>query len=164
MRDSTSNKNSVNIRPMKEEDIPRVAEFDRLSFSLPWSDRSFRHDLNQNPASRLWVAECIDESGIPIIVGDIVVWLILDEAHIGTISVHPEYRRQGIGKKMLEWAIDSLKKEGAVCFILEVRKGNIPAQALYQQFGFKVEGVRKGYYQDNGEDALIMVLDIKLKK
>ena len=150
---------TILLRPMRDEDISEVVEIDKISFSLPWSERSYRYDLHSNPSARLWVAEII-LNGVKKIVGMIVVWLIIDEVHIGTIAVHPSFRRQGIAKKLLSLAINSLLAEGAKTFTLEVRKGNSEAQALYAQFGFQVTGVRRRYYQDNGEDALIMTLNI----
>ena len=146
---------------MKPEDVSRVVEIDRLSFSLPWSERSYRYDLQSNPAARLWVADCIHDDGANLVIGMIAVWLIIDEVHIGTIAVHPDYRRLGIGKRLLETAMQNLVIEGAESFTLEVRRSNIAAQTLYLQMGFREVGVRKRYYQDNGEDALLMVLEKK---
>ena len=93
------------IRPMGDEDIPRVQEIDRVSFALPWPDSAYKYELHENPGSLLWVAE----TGSPLqVVGMIVVWLIVDEAHIASIAVQPEYRNQGIAGLLLCEALKSV--------------------------------------------------------
>ena len=84
--------------------------------------------------------------------------VILDEAHITNVAVLPEYRKQGIGEKMMREILRIAKEHGAVAMTLEVRPSNAPALALYHKFGFVSEGIRKQYYEDNGEDAIIMWL------
>jgi ribosomal-protein-alanine N-acetyltransferase len=142
------------IRRMTLDDVPRVAEIDRLSFSLPWPERSFRFEVTQNPASRGWVAEI--ESHV---VAMLVLWLIVDEAHIATIAVHPDFRRQGIGEQVLLAALRAARAEGARWAFLEVRAGNTAAQAMYRKYGFVVDGRRPKYYKDNNEDAILMSLE-----
>lgn len=149
--------NAVTIRRMQLADIPQVAEIDKSSFSLPWPERSFKYELTENKGSRQWVAE-VEENGVPRLVGMIVCWLILDELHVGTIAVVPEYRRQKIGQKLMLQAFREIKKEGAVSAFLEVRRSNQSARALYAKLGFIEEGVRKHYYKDNHEDAILMTL------
>lgn len=141
----------MNIRRMTLADIPQVVAIDQASFSLPWPERSFRFEVTDNPASRVWVAE-IDGR----VVGMIVVWLLVDEAHIATIATHPAYRRQGIASRLLIHALDSLKDEGAVNSVLEVRESNTAAQEMYRKFGFAESGRRHRYYRDNDEDAILM--------
>jgi [ribosomal protein S18]-alanine N-acetyltransferase len=142
------------IRRMELEDIPAVHEIDLLSFSLPWPERSFRFELTENPVSRGWVAE-VDQK----IAAMLVLWFIVDEAHVATIAVHPDFRRQGIGEQILLQALRAAHAEGAQRAFLEVRAGNAAAQAMYKKYGFEVAGVRRGYYQDNDEDALLMNLE-----
>ena len=89
----------------------------------------------------------------------LVAWLLVDEAHIATISTHPDFRRQGIAQKLLAHALQHMKNEGAVTSFLEVRAGNIAAQEMYRKFGYKVSGHRKRYYKDNDEDAILMTLE-----
>lgn len=145
------------LRRMKAVDIPQVYALDVTSFSLPWPERSYRYEVEENEHSRPWVME--DTSATPArIVGMIVVWLILDEAHVATLAVHPDYRRRGIGQRLLANALLEAQKEGAKLSYLEVRKTNSGAQALYERFGFLVDGVRPRYYVDNGEDAILMSL------
>ena len=142
------------IRRMTLADVPAVHEIDLLSFSLPWPERSFRFELTENQVSRAWVAE-VDGK----IAAMLVLWFIIDEAHIATIAVHPDFRRQGIGEQILLHALRAARNEGAQRAFLEVRAGNAAAQAMYRKYGFEVAGVRPGYYKDNNEDALLMNLE-----
>jgi len=135
-------------------DVPAVHEIDLLSFSLPWPERSFRFELTDNQVSRGWVAE---EDGK--IAAMLVLWFIVDEAHIATIAVHPDFRRQGIGEQIMLHALRAAREEGARRAFLEVRAGNAAAQAMYKKYGFDVVGVRAGYYKDNNEDAFLMNLE-----
>lgn len=142
------------IRKMTLDDIPAVLELDQRSFSLPWPERSFRFELTDNPASRCWVAELDGK-----VVAMIIVWLIVNEAHVATLATHPDYRRQGIARSLLANALRHLIDEGARSSFLEVRESNAAAQALYQQFGYEKTGRRRRYYRDNDEDAILMNLD-----
>jgi ribosomal-protein-alanine N-acetyltransferase len=147
----------VTIRPMEFDDLPQVSAIDRLSFSLPWPERAFHYELSQNPNARLWVAE-VNASEEKVVVGLVVVWLIVEEAHIANIAVHPDYRNRGIGKQLLEAALKSAILSGAREAMLEVRANNQVAQEMYRQFGFEVVSRRPRYYRDNNEDALLMNL------
>jgi len=142
------------IRKMTVEDIPAVIALDQMSFSLPWPERSFRFELTENPASRSWVAE-VDGR----IVGMIVNWLLVDEVHVATIATHPDFRRQGIAKKLLTHSLRYMVGEGAVSSFLEVRENNSAAREMYRKFGYEETGRRKGYYKDNNEDAILMTLN-----
>ena len=133
--------------------MPAVAELDQISFSLPWPERSFRFEVTDNPASRCWVAEADGR-----VVGMIVAWLFVDEVHIATIATHPDFRRQGIAQKLLTHTLRYTSDEGAVSSFLEVRESNLAAQAMYRKFGYENTGLRKRYYKDNGEDAVLMTL------
>ena len=144
----------LSIRKMTVEDIPAIVELDQKSFSLPWPERSFRFEVTNNPASRCWVAELDGK-----IVGMIVVWLIVDEAHVATLATYPDFRRQGIGKRLLSHALRNLIEEGARSSFLEVRESNVAAQELYRKFGYEETGRRRRYYKDNDEDAILMNLD-----
>lgn len=145
---------SVEIRRMTLEDIPSVVALDALSFSLPWPEKSFRFELTENPASRCWVVELDGK-----IVGMLVAWLLVEEAHIATIATHPHHRRQGIARKLLEYALRYMSKEGAVTSFLEVRESNTAAQEMYRKFGYEAVGRRKRYYKDTDEDAILMTLN-----
>jgi ribosomal-protein-alanine N-acetyltransferase len=149
----------VLIRPMRMEDLEQVHAIDDQSFSMPWPASAYRYELTENQNSLAWVAETHRAKGERLVVGIMVVWLILDEAHIATLAVHPEYRRQGIARRMLVHALKKVIQRGFHLATLEVRSGNLPAQNLYRDFNFKVVGRRYRYYRDNSEDALIMTAE-----
>lgn len=149
---------SFRIRPMRLDDLGQVQALDQISFSLPWPPSAYRFELKENSHSRLWVAEYEYPDGSNVIVGVIVLWMIIDEAHIATIAVHPDYRRRGIGKQLVATALAEGIRQGAASATLEVRAGNEAAQNLYRQFRFEVVGLRPRYYRDNNEDALIMTV------
>jgi len=144
---------NISIRKMAVSDIAAVVDLDQKSFSLPWPERSFRFELTDNPASRCWVAD-LDGN----IVGMIVVWLLVDEAHVATLATHPDHRRQGIGKRLLAHALLNMMREGARSSFLEVRASNVAAQEMYRKFGYEETGRRRHYYRDNDEDAILMNL------
>lgn len=149
----------IKIRSMLEEDLRQVQALDKISFSLPWPDNAFQVEFANKGVSYQWVAEASFSAANSCLAGMIVIWLIMDEAHIATIAVHPNYRRCGIGRTILGHALLSLKNKGAEKAFLEVRRGNLAAQGLYLHFGFSVTTVRRHYYQDNQEDALLMTLE-----
>jgi ribosomal-protein-alanine N-acetyltransferase len=149
----------VRLRPMRLEDVPRVHQLDVLAFSLPWPERSYRFEVSENRASSCWVAELPCAGGQAEVVGMMVNWVIVDELHIATIAVHPDHRRLGIGRRLLVQGLRAGWERGARKAYLEVRRSNLAAQEMYAGFGFSVNGERKQYYQDNHEDALLMILD-----
>lgn len=149
----------IQIRSMRREDLPAVIALDQHSFSLPWPESSYKYELEVNELSRCWVAETSTPDRPATLVAMIVIWLIVDEAHVATIAVHPEYRRQKIAQRLLAHALIDAYHTGAVRSFLEVRRGNEPAIRMYERFGYREVGVRKKYYQDNGEDAVLMDLD-----
>jgi ribosomal-protein-alanine N-acetyltransferase len=142
------------IRKMTLEDLEAVVAIDQVSFSLPWPARSFQFEVTDNEASRCWVTE-FDGRVVAMLVG----WLIVDELHIATIATHPDFRGQGIGKKILLHALRAAQEEGVVKSFLEVRAGNEIAQKMYREFGYEEDGIRKEYYKDNAEDAILMTLN-----
>ena len=144
----------MNIRRMTLDDLAQVVAIDKVSFSVPWPERSFRFEIADNPASRAWVAELDGK-----VVGAIVAWLLVDEAHIATIATHPDFRRQGIAGKLLIHALEYMRSEGARISVLEVRESNAAAQEMYRKFGFEESGRRPRYYRDNSEDAILMTLN-----
>jgi ribosomal-protein-alanine N-acetyltransferase len=139
---------------MSLADVGEVQQIDQLSFSLPWPERSFRFELTQNPTTRAWVAELDGR-----IAAMLVLWLVVDEAHIATIATHPDFRRRGIGERLMMEALVSARAEGGERAFLEVRESNQAAQAMYLKYGFEVVGRRPKYYQDNQEDAILMNLE-----
>ena len=148
----------LHIRSMQLDDLSQVLAIDSQSFTLPWPESAYRYELLENPCSFLMVAE-IEQSEVGrLIVGVVVVWMILDEAHIATIAVHPEFRGQGIASRLMVSVMrDAIQLEARLA-TLEVREQNTAAQRLYQRFGFDIVGRRPRYYKDNLEDALIMTV------
>lgn len=148
----------IRIRRMEIDDLPRVIELDRSSFSLPWPERSFHFELENNEVSRCWVAELLTSDAAPLVVGMIVVWLIVDEVHVATLAVSAEHRRHRIAQRLLAHTLIDAYHSGTSSSFLEVRSGNLAAIAMYQSFGYREVSVRRNYYKDNGEDALLMDL------
>ena len=146
----------VAVRSMNLDDLALVLDIDRLSFPVPWPERSYRYELTENPASHLLVAE--SNGALQRVVGFIGCWLIADEVHISTLAVHPSFRGLGIGRTLLEASLEEMARRGAEIATLEVRVSNATAISLYQKLGFELVGRRAGYYRDNGEDALLMTV------
>jgi ribosomal-protein-alanine N-acetyltransferase len=143
--------NNIVIRNMESEDIDNILELENMSFSTPWSKESFIKEIEENKLARYIVAKSNDK-----IIGYGGMWLILDEAHITNIAVHPEYRGEGIGNKLLNGLVDISKETMIKRMTLEVRKSNDPAINLYKNNDFIEVGIRPGYYSDTNEDAIIM--------
>ena len=149
----------MKCRPMKLDDIPRVHEIDVLSFSLPWPEKSYLFELTENPSTLAIVAEIVPCGTSPVVIGMAVVWIVVDEAHIATVAIHPEYRGNGYGKQLMAEMLHQSIQRGAVLATLEVRENNRLAQQMYTNFGFTTVGRRPRYYKDNNEDAIIMTLN-----
>jgi len=143
------------IRPMRAEDLTSVLRIDRLSFATPWSERTYRYELSENPTSRLLVAEEMGPQAHRV-VGYLGYWLIVDEMHISTLAVDPEERRKGLGGHLLRTAMKGAADAGAEVATLEVRESNLAGIQLYRGHGYEIVGRRPRYYRDNGEDALLM--------
>ena len=139
---------------MTVDDVPDVHRIERASFPVPWPDYAFRQELQTNRLAHYMVVRVLDET---VAYGGL--WMMVDEAHVTTFAVLPQWRRHGVGGRlMLEMAHLALDL-GARVMTLEVRLSNAAARSLYQQFGFRPVGVRPRYYSDNGEDALIMTTE-----
>jgi ribosomal-protein-alanine N-acetyltransferase len=151
--------NRISFRPMRKDDLDSVMVIDRLSFSMPWPESAYHHDLIINSDALLWVAEVISPDTGSKVVGMIDVWLILDQAHIATLAVHPDYRGKGIAADLLIKVLVEAVNRGARRAMLEVRASNQIAQSLYKDYGFEIVNRRRRYYRDNDEDALLMNLD-----
>jgi ribosomal-protein-alanine N-acetyltransferase len=141
----------VAIGPMSLDDVAAVHEIERLSFSVPWPAHAFEQELRGNRLAHYLVARAGDR-----LVGFAGTWLMVDDSHITTFGIHPDWRRQGIGRQLLLSLADLSMAIGARRMTLEVRVSNEAAQALYRSFGFEVVGRRPRYYTDDGEDALVM--------
>lgn len=142
---------AVLIAPMTSKDIMAVHELEKLCFSLPWSMEAFRIEIEENKCARYFVARATDR-----VVAYGGMWLIIDEAHITNIAVHPDYRNRGIGRLIMQALIKEAVRLSIERMTLEVRVSNFQAINLYKSLGFEEGGIRKGYYSNNREDALIM--------
>lgn len=150
--------NTVLFRPMKQSDLPAILEIERRSFSDPWSEVSFIDELLTNDLAYYVVADVDGQ-----IAGYAGMWVVLEEAQMTNVAIHPDYRNRGLGKGIVVYLIELANELGASEMTLEVRKSNQIAQRVYRNLGFGVIGQRKGYYPDNGEDAILMGLQIKSK-
>lgn len=144
----------VAIRDMYLSDLDRIMEIESRSFPTPWSRNAFQSELVENTFANYLV---LDFHGTVVAYGG--MWVILDEAHITNVAVHPDYRGHHLGELMMQGLIERAKRLNARRITLEVRRGNIIAQNLYKKLGFVQLGVRRGYYTDTHEDAFIMWKD-----
>ncbi len=144
-------KHKVELQNMSYEDIDQVCEIEKLSFTTPWSRESFEAEITKNNLAR-YIAAKVD--GKVAAYGG--MWIVLDEGHITNIAVHPDYRGQKIGEKLVQALIRTAKENKVSSITLEVRASNEVARNLYKKLGFEDSGLRKGYYSDTGEDAVIM--------
>jgi len=174
------NRLNVTVRPMTLDDIENVLILDRLSFPTPWSARTYRHEINNPERSTMVVVEPTDDSKSangsnpegffrrvfsppPIqpqthLMAYSGFWQIVEEAHISTIAVHPNWRGKKIGELLIWIMVREAMHRKAEMVTLEVRVSNTIAQNLYQKYGFEITGRRKGYYRDNHEDAYYMTV------
>ncbi len=141
----------VKVRKMTIEDIEPVHAIERESFSSPWTKRAFEQELTENKFAYYFIIELGEN-----IVGYCGLWIVFDDAQITNIAVLPQYRGRNLGEKLLSYVMDYAKELQAEQMTLEVRVSNHIAQALYKKLGFEAVGVRKNYYSDNQEDALLM--------
>ena len=140
----------VDIRRMQPGDVPAIMVIERQSFSAPWRESSYLTELTNRSAH--YLVACIGS----VIVGYGGQWVIMDEAHITTIAVDPMHRGEKIGEQLLIALLELAAQHKARRASLEVRESNLVAQNLYRKYGFETAAVRKGYYSDNREDALVM--------
>lgn len=143
------------LRKMRLDDLDQVVDLDRRSFSLPWSLSSYRYEILHSKISHCWVVEADRPTGA-LIAAVMVFYHIVDEVHIATIAVDERCRRMGIASRLIEELLRYCQMYQANRVFLEVRQSNLAAQTLYKKHGFVLNGVRKGYYSDNHEDALLM--------
>ena len=142
----------VIIRRMTEEDVRAVAVIEKATFPKPWSEESFRREVTTNVAARYLVAEKAGR-----VIGYAGAWVVLDECHITNIAIAEEERGKGYGQRLMGALMQYVSNLGAAWADLEVRVSNTLAQHLYSKAGFVSIGKRKRYYEDNGEDAFLMV-------
>lgn len=149
------------IRRMREEDLPAVRAIEALSFSNPWSDNTFRGEIQNTSVSFPMVV--VRRPGDPVVaeeevVAYIIYWQIRDDVQVNNVAVHPDCRGLGLGEALMRYAIARVRESGATFMTLEVRQSNAPALTLYNKLGFEVMGTRKNYYTKPDEDAFVMAL------
>jgi [ribosomal protein S18]-alanine N-acetyltransferase len=158
------------VEPMTLADIGRVLEIEQLSFSAPWSARAYRYEITKNEHSTMLVVRPAPQHRLaPIgwlrflspgaqgpVLGYGGFWLLIDDAHIATIAVHPDWRGRGLGELLLLSLLAEAAEVGAARATLEVRVSNTVAHCLYRKYGFQTVSRSKRYYADNNEDAYIM--------
>ncbi len=157
------------IEPMRLTDLDQVMTIERLSFRSPWSRRAYEFEIGQKEHSTMLVIRPAGQGSrwerlrarlrraprSPV-VGYGGFWLLVDEAHISTIAVHPHWRGRGLGERLLLALLERGRAQGAARATLEVRVSNLAAQRLYRKVGFEIVSRQKRYYADNDEDAYIM--------
>ncbi len=141
----------IEIRPMSFEHIPQVWEIERRIFPLPWTKDMFTSEISDRPRSSYFIAEDNEK-----VIGYAGMFTVADEAHITNLAVTPEYQKRGIGTALVVELLERCLERRARHIVLEVRKSNIRARKLYERFGFKEVGIRKAYYEDNKEDAVVL--------
>ncbi|MEK5640603.1 ribosomal-protein-alanine N-acetyltransferase [Paenibacillus rhizosphaerae] len=141
----------LTFRPMTLEDIPAVMVIEHDAFTLPWTEEAFRNELTHNHFARYMMMEWDGEP-----VGYAGMWTVIDEAHVTNIAVLSPYRGRKWGERLLLELMKTASQLGMKRMTLEVRVSNRVAQNLYMKMGFEPAGLRKGYYSDNQEDAMIM--------
>ena len=148
---------SLSLDRMRAEDLDEVLAIERASFTMPWSRGAFLYEMQQNRVARCWVAR--DET--LRVSGYLCLWEVADEIHITNVAVRPDLRRQGIARSLLRTVLDDARERRFKLVVLEVRPSNQHAVTLYESFGFRVVGRRRGYYYDTGEDALVMEVGLR---
>lgn len=141
-------------RLMQEKDLDGVLEVEECSFLFPWSRESFEHEIRENKLAKYIVVHPEDDEDK--IVAYAGMWVIVDEAHVTNVAVLPDHRGLGLGKYLMAALIQESIKHNVTRMTLEVRATNNIAQTMYRELGFKEAGVRKNYYKEENEDAIIM--------
>lgn len=144
------------IRAMEVQDLRRVCDLERSCFQAPWSEKSLADEILENPRSRTFV---VLKNGV--VIGYALYWHIDMEAHLARITINRGFRRKNIGSFLLNYLIKDIQNRNISVVYLEVRRSNIAAQNLYLKHGFLIDGVRKNYYLDENEDAILMSLPLK---
>jgi [ribosomal protein S18]-alanine N-acetyltransferase len=147
------------VRPMTAADLTRVLEIEQVAFRNPWSADLLRRELGHD-WSTILVAEEMGPRGQVTLVGFVIFWIVHDELHVLNVATAPEHRNRGVARTVLEACLDAGRKKRCTLATLEVRRSNAAALGLYRDFGFRPVGIRPNYYVDEGEDAIVMVLDL----
>lgn len=155
----TSPADSILLRRMVPEDLDALLELQRLSFAHPWSAELVKREMTHD-WSTILLAEDRGPDGAPRLLGFLIYWLVHDELHILNLATAPAYRRSGIARRLLDQALQNARAHKCAMATLEVRRSNEAAIALYRAYNFRAVGVRPNYYVDEGEDAIVMVVDL----
>ena len=155
--EAPADSNGIRLRRMTRRDVPEVLGIERRSFPNPWPPSTFEGEI-QNIGLSFPIVAVDEETGA--IAGYVIYWVIRDEVQINNIAVHPDFRRRRIAEDMLRGILDTLGDQGIQFVSLEVRAGNVAARALYDKLGFKPIGLRKEYYMNPVEDAVVMGLSL----
>jgi ribosomal-protein-alanine N-acetyltransferase len=139
------------IEPMADADVKEVLRIEQQSFSTQWPSNAFYQEIHDNKLAHYFVGRVGNR-----LVAYGGIWVILEDSHVTTIAVHPEFRGRKYGEVMLLRLLDEAIERGASWMTLEVRESNVVAQSLYRKYGFTTVSTRKGYYSDNNENALVM--------
>lgn len=146
----------MEIRKMTTADLDIVHQVDIASFHAPWKKETYQAELTDNSHAHYFV---IEADGV--VIGYAGLWLVVDDAQITNIAILPKYRGYKIGEKLFGYVVQYAIEQGARRLSLEVRKSNEVAQNMYEKFGLVPGGIRKNYYPDNGEDAIVMWVNFK---
>jgi ribosomal-protein-alanine N-acetyltransferase len=147
------------IEPMRERDLIAVVEIEENSGLNRWGYDAYRRELFTNQNSVMIVARNLFSG--PAVIGFFVGWTVEDELHVNNVAAHRDYRRMGIGRSLMEAAIDEARGRGVAQVLLEVRASNETAQLMYRTLGFSFVGRRRDYYRLPTEDALVMKLNVR---
>jgi len=146
------------IRQMTVEDLPAVMALEQAAFKNPWSQELLKREL-QHEWSTILLVEEAQEAGPPLLLGLAIFWIVHDEVHVLNVATAPQHRRRGVARAVMEEVLERGRGRRCSLATLEVRKSNEAAIQLYRDFGFRPVGIRPNYYADEGEDAVVMVLD-----
>ncbi len=155
MMNKIPNTCDISFRRATEFDIKRLVEIEQQAFTVPWPPEAFYNDIVHNRFAVYIMIECNLE-----VAGYCGVWLVMDEAHITNIALLPQFRGRKLGETLLRKVMSLAKEAGALTMTLEVRVSNKSAKSLYKKLGFQEGGIRKNYYTDNYEDALVMWVNL----
>jgi ribosomal-protein-alanine N-acetyltransferase len=144
----------MRIEPATAADLDAIDDLERHSFKSPWTREMFAAELTR-PHAQLAVVR--DAGPGSRVIAFCNYWLVVGEVHVHAIATHPDHRRAGVGSRLLEHVLAAGRAAGCTLATLEVRRGNRPAIALYERAGFRTVHTRLAYYQDDGEDALVMI-------
>jgi [ribosomal protein S18]-alanine N-acetyltransferase len=148
------NEDAIEVRRFRRPDVDAVTELEKLVFPDPWTKNAFRREAEGSRGS--WSRVAVD-TATGSLIGYMVAWVVADETHLANLAVAPGARRRGVAQKMLDDLTAESERRGVRMIVLEVRRSNVAAQTLYRRNGFYTTMIRREYYRDNREDALVMV-------